>query len=333
MVAASALLIDEPVSARQAILEALKKHDDQSIRQSSARYKRAVIITLLSPLAVLCLAIALFLPVVGLVLLECVFIIAALLTYLPPLRDWHKGWIQERLRTELLRREEQLFLARVGPYLETVRGSLSDLVTARLLVIEDPAKNPFELLRMADDKMDWSEALEDAHHTGKTRVFPETAFDSKLENYLKHRVHEQRDWFLSKSTEHGKRAQMLENGVICVLIFALISSAFHIGSLWHPSGIVRDFWHDLVTVLAILCPAIGAAIVAWLAIQGSSRLSRSYRNTAMELTHYEQRLTNLQTEDAVQFRFRRVVLEVERLLTDELRQWWLVIYPETPKAR
>ena len=39
MVAASALLIDEPVSARQAILEALKKHDDQSIRQSSARYR------------------------------------------------------------------------------------------------------------------------------------------------------------------------------------------------------------------------------------------------------------------------------------------------------
>ena len=139
-----------------------------------------MIITLLSPLAVLCLAIALFLPVVGLVLLECVFIIAALLTYLPPLRDWHKGWIQERLRTELLRREEQLFLARVGPYLETVRGSLSDLVTARLLVIEDPAKNPFELLRMADDKMDWSEALEDLHHTARPVFFQKLPLTASL---------------------------------------------------------------------------------------------------------------------------------------------------------
>jgi hypothetical protein len=256
----------------------------------------------------------------------------------------HKEWVRERLRSEILRREEFLLHGQVGPYLNTPRSMLDNRVQERLRVIENEVGNPLPLLSMTDGQGNWREALEDAKTSGNLLVLPNLA--DQIRVYVDQRVAIQREWFAAKSHLHDVHSRILENGAKLILTLALIVAAYHLGSLAGDAASQGNgngpdsASHKALIIFAICLPAIGGAFVGLQSILGSERLSRSYRYHAEALLTMETSLRRLQTDMAsaasaasaeMQFRFMRGVLAIEELLTHELQQWWLVMYPMAPR--
>jgi hypothetical protein len=263
----------------------------------------------------------------------------------------HKDWMRERLRTEILRREEFLLLARVGPYLGVSASLLASRVRERLLLIESDVRDPLEMLSMADQQISWRDALEDAKTLRTLSPFPDFAIG--IQSYIEDRVANQREWFSSRSHSHDKSSRVYENGAKLILTLALIFAGIHLGHLWAQHGAIAALksgsesnpgseWPLVaLIILAISLPALGSAFVGLQSILGSERLARSYRYHASELLTMEESLRrlqdSLQTANALpplesQFQFMRAVLAIEALLSNELGQWWLVMYPTLPRA-
>lgn len=254
--------------------------------------------------------------------------------------EWkHKPWIKERLRTELLRREEFLLLARVGPYLGVRDESMADCVNERLVSIDRGTKNPVELIHMGDDDLTWRHALEDAWVAKKLEPIP--ALESIARLYLDGRILNQREWFAKKSEVHHEKNENKERWAKSLLIGALILSIIHFTQVGAEADVeMESLWTIALIVLAICTPAFGAMFASLQSISGSERLSRSFLYHAEVLEDFESRLRKMLPGMAshspnrrdVQFQFMRLVLEVEELLSQELRTWWLVMYPNVPKA-
>lgn len=328
------------------------RHDTRAEQFQQQRFTFAVCTSVVGPLAVALLAIQLIAyhdrPQVGqwLVLIEAILLFIALIIGFLGLGGSHKRWIKERLRSELLRREEFLVRARVGPYLRTKPHLLDDRVSARLVVIDSEVNNPLPLIEMREESTNWRDAFEDAK--ASTALLPDLA--ANIDLYLKERVASQRKWFAGKSESHWKSNETLELVAKLTLAAALILAVFHCAVLFEDSGksVVEGAQKSerpwsieiLLPVIAITLPAVGAALAGLQSIFGSERLSRSYQYHATTLEDIEGRLHDIlsglrsQTRDPreANIHFMRIVLEVETILSNELRMWWLVMYPSTPKA-
>ena len=142
-----------------------------------------------------------------------------------------------------------------------------------------------------------------------------------------------------KSIEHGQHTWWLEGGSKITLTLAIIVAAIHLG--YHGTNRSENCVAKFLTVIAILLPALGAALIGLLSIFGCRRLSRSYLYHAHALERLENAVRELQTDalkadpqqkGEISFQFRRILLETEELLSNELRLWWLYMQPEAPRA-
>ncbi len=391
--------------------KAFQRRDRQATAHQKRREKMAKFAAALGPIAVLFLSIQvvalgpiahLLLPAswehgVGIVLIALellVLAIALAISFLQIGRS-HRLWIEERLRAELLRREKFLLRTRTGPYLKTRTELLHEKVHARLLTLDSDFNDPLVLLAMEDESGHWRDALENARQDPDVSEIPD--FSLCLDAYLEQRVEDQRQWFARRSSEHGKRAHNFELLAKLTLTVVLIVAALHFGHLIKGTEDTSKIdWVEVVLiVIAIVAPAIGAALVGLQSISGSQRLSPSYVAHVRALERYEMLLTQLRaepgpparadhasqfkravlgTEELLQsisgsqrlspsylahvraseryemlltqlraepapparadheFRFKRVVLGTEELLSNELRLWWVIMHSEAPRA-
>jgi hypothetical protein len=336
---------------RHLIAEARERHDSRALKLQKKRLTFALVAVAIGPVAVSLLAVQVIavppeFHFVARVLigLELILLAGALgISFMSTGRS-HNEWIRERLRSEILRREEFLLYGQVGPYLNTPRSMLDNRVQERLRIIENDVGDPLPLLSMTDSQGIWSEALEDAKTSGNLLVLPDLA--DRVRIYVSQRVAIQREWFAAKSKSHELHSRILENGAKLILTLALIVAAYHLGSIAVAAPSQGDgnghdaSSHKALMIIAICLPAVGGTFVGLQSILGSERLSRSYRYHAEALLIAETSLRRLQTDMAsaspatsaeTQFRFMRGVLATEELLTDELQKWWLVMYPTAPR--
>ena len=106
----------------------------------------------------------------------------------------HLNWIENRVRTEVLRREQFLLHARVGPYL--TEHVLSKAVQRRLALIKS-RQDPMGLIPLQDPGgKPLRDELEGAG-VGKS-VPPQPDLLRCLKTYLEKRLRGQCDWFSKK---------------------------------------------------------------------------------------------------------------------------------------
>ncbi len=325
------------------IWEAMVRHDKAALENQRQRARFAVFAAALGPFAVLVLAIqALAFPhggglAVGLIVAELAAV--AFVLSIPFLRMGrsHGLWIRERLRTEILRREQFLLRMRLGPYLKKAEVVEAG-VRARLLLIDSDETEPTAFLSLHDrENGDWRSQLEDERRAGSMTAAP--CLPDCLTEYLKERVEDQRSWFSKKSRSHGKKARRWDNGARIVLVLALAVAALHLGLLLGGQLEVAEPLHLGVVITAIVLPAIGAALVGLLSINGSNRLADAYADRARELEEVARQLIVLEDEqemetrspEEIAFEFKRLVLRAEEVLSDDLRQWWLIMKAEVPR--
>jgi hypothetical protein len=326
------------------IEEALARRDQIALHDKGRRLTFAVTAAALGPIAVFLLELHVLFPKTpdyqklstALIAAELVALISALAISFWRLDQSHYRWLAERLRAELLRREKFLLFARVGPYLGTPQSSITLRVEQRLATIDDDINSPFALLTMAEDAVNWCDALEDSRVAAASAEIPDLAAD--LHTYLHERIVSQRDWYSQKSLQHGRHARWLEGGSKMTLTLAIVVAAIHLGA---PGSVATEnLVERFLTVAAVLLPTLGAAFIGLLSIFGCRRLSRSYLYHAHALERLENALRTLQIDapksdsqkQVASFQFRRILLETEDLLSDELRLWWLFMHPEAPRS-
>jgi hypothetical protein len=331
------------------IRDALTRRDEAAKRNQRRRLTFAAATSFLAPFAVFFLACQIKLAPSGpwakvWIAFELFALTAALGIAFLHLGESHYRWIGERLRAEILRRESFLLLAQVGPYLKIPEAALSSRVEERLIMLENELDDPAAMLAMNDGQQSWSDALEDSFHAGSQKQ----ALDlSLLQHYLEKRVADQRQWFSQKSLQHERHTWYFESLAKLILTLGLIVAAIHFGLLWNEASKTAEavtppepLGPRILIVAAIVLPAAGAAFVGLLSIFGCRRLSVSYAYHADALERLENQLRALEsdavTEDKpytnLDLRFKRLMLETESVLSNELRLWWFFMHPELPGA-
>lgn len=325
---------EDPVAR---IDEAFKRRDEIAKNSQKRRLTFASGTALLGPFAALVLACHIEIwrdgrGAIVLILAELVALTAALAIAFLDFGESHRRWINERLRAEILRREHFLLSARVGPYLKIPKPGLNGRVEQRLILLDNDLEEPLALLATIDGSKTWRDLLDDTYGEGSLEAITDLPL---LHDYLK-RIADQRKWFSDKCRQHGNHAWYIEAVAKLILAIALILAAIHLGLLWagppEPKGI------GVVLVIAIFLPVAGAALVGLLSIFGCRRLSVSYAYHAEVLERLEGELRALESDvqtggkpvDLLDLRCRRLILETEGVLSNELRLWWLFMNPELP---
>jgi hypothetical protein len=319
------------------IQDAQRRRDLAASRFQERRWQYALFAVALSPLAALLLTVqSQFFPRGGplatvLIGAELVALSLALAMGYLRMGQSHRRWIEERLRSEILRRERFLRSARVGPYLGGDCLDLPQRMDDRLRILDNDLRDPIEFIQPVDGDQTWLAALEDRNDRSGVADVPH--LERKIRQYLEERVRDQVRYFTRKTELHARKARFYENASKIVLTLGLVLAAVHLGLLTatgtkEPGGI-----HLVIMLLAQLAPLVGSAFVGVQSVLGSHRLSRSYRVHARALERLERNLRHLTASDPrAAFLFQRAVLETEELLAGELRLWWLIISPQAPKA-
>jgi SMODS and SLOG-associating 2TM effector domain 1 len=322
------------------IEEAHVRRDTRAVHLQQTWLRFGLVAAVLGPIAVGLLALQVLVRPAGgllakwLISTEVLVLFVAVMWGFLRIGEGRVGWVDERLRAELLRRELFLLSARVGPYLGIDAAAASVLVKQRLSILDSDLEEPLPLLALKHAGVSaWTHALEDAYRAGHLEAMPDLS--SRAKDYLDKRVAGQRTWFIAKASAHASRDRILEYGAKLVLTLALMVASIHLGML--AIGEPHTRLAIFLVMLAFLLPPLGAAFVGVRALLEGHRISRSYLHHARALAEIEQELTELQQPgvgDAkgATLRFQRLVLQTEELLAAELRQWWFVMRPSVPTA-
>ena len=287
----------------------------------------------------------------GLIATEVVLLGIAICIPFLKLGRSHNLWISARVRAEVLRRERSLLFAQVGPYLDRTPTGREEEVLKRLVQLDKDLTDGNELLSSTQAPASWRNDLENAaarQHSSHGRVPDVRQLASE---YLQNRVSRQQDWLIKKSKDHMHRSEQLENLGRLALTVAFVLAAIHLGTLlWPilPHAPVRPIltrapepasndpreWEKALAVAALCLPAIGGALVAYRSALGSQRQALSYKYYATVMVPLHSQLQTLAGESQqhpdASLTFKRLVLDVEEVLSDELRQWWMNMVIKEP---
>jgi Protein of unknown function (DUF4231) len=337
------------VEKLDALIQNARDEYDNRARKSKKQRDLWGYVTLLGPAAVIALAIQIAVQIQGIAYIAAeiveiaLIIVAVLLTYLA-VGFSHKKWIEERMLAELLRREEFLFRARVGPYLAINEPHLEGKVLSRLDELQ-ASKSSRELLALLMQTKSWRDALEDSR--GVPTGLPD--FQKCVDTYVRDRAKFQRDWMARRSLEHLSSTISLEKWARGILFAGLVLSFVRGGLLLVSKAVgtsptSNHHWvvtlaseHPWVTTLAIVIFAVGVMLFGIRAFTGSETLGPSYAVHAGILTNYVERLLEIQHSPEVlqdlqyQHEFQRIVLNVEEVLSTELQTWWILMGSAVPR--
>ncbi len=361
--------------ALQQIQLTFTEWDTRTKQQAKSRRRWGMVIAVLEPLAVVPLIIQVVAardggPAVAFVIVELIILTGLLIAAFADIGPSQDAWMRGRVRTEALRRERFLVLARVGPYLRSPDPRAT--VDERLQHIIDEVTEPGSLILPEDpDGKSWRNALEEAGPGATAAPDPRC-----LDEFMHQRLAYQEHWYAEKSHEHERHFRVQEALLRISLVLAVVLSAMHLMGLWPggshghaatagaavgPKGggpaavshatasetmvevislppqtsvlsqsmsdwLARVDW---LVLLALILPAISAAVFALQTFLECRRLSRTYQRQAHRLQRLMAELATLRAVSPSherEHRLKRLVLDTEGILAEELLQWWLHAY-------
>ena len=278
---------------------------------------------------------------IGLILSEisCLVILVYLaLTRREPTAEW----VENRVRTELFRREQYLFLAGVGPYLFQKPFEAAEEALRRRGQIEGAdAHTLVGLVAMQERSgLTWLEAL---HHKGSAKPPARSDFIERMESYLYYRIAKQLLWFANEIRDIQENEQMWTRLLTGALLAAIAVAAVHTFHLHdaHTAGEADDgaaYWRIVSGTLAIVLPPLGSACLSIKAMYNFRGRSRIYEHEKGLLHAHRGALEALIQEarqlptgatgrdvDKIDFSFRAIALRTEQSLSVELAQWMLLM--------
>lgn len=330
---------------RERIRTAFNKLDTSAIEKQKRTVEFGKYNAILVPIAVLLLTVQIlafseysFRPIaILLISIELLILFTTLFILFTDIPPRSHEWANDRMRAEVLRREEFLLITQVGPYLTQSRiQELNNAVNIRLAQINTPTVNPAGLIRLQTNGVHWRDVLEDTPI--EKSALPDIV---SIGEYVTNRAQDQQGWYFKKSQLFAKKDIIYERVTKGVLIGALVMSAMHLISLIFlpPEG--RLPLHLIIEILAITLPPIGAALAALQTFFQYRRLSHSYEYHSRALSDLTPALQQLlirmenkefqpDEKNRLNLEFKRRVLQTEEVLASELRQWYFCMRPETP---
>lgn len=295
-------------------------------------FLRGLTVAVLPPIAVLLAAVPSFAPHDSYVALgTSIAEIVVLLTAFGIVRRSAKpaeSWVAARTRTELLRREEYLRLALVGPYLNRPDDA-ADLIRQRIAELDpnDEASRA-RVIGMRDD-LDGRRWI-DQMWTHPYQPLPELR--ERMRSYLHYRIRKQIVWFeLGAAESDGSdRTIMAFTKVSLMVAVGVVAAQVLFRQPWPVDTASAA---QVATLLALVLPTVSAFLLAVRQLYAYRALAASYTHMINglkgERRAVERLLGELDKANAdeadIGREFQATVLHTEAFLTDELQRWIMII--------
>jgi hypothetical protein len=249
-------------------------------------------------------------------------------------------WIENRLRIELLRREQYLLLGGVGPYLGKDNSEAIQEVLQRRGQFE--AADGHTLSELIPLQSSYEVTWLDMLHASAGRLPGRGDCVERMESYLYYRIGKQFLWFGNELRDCKENEQLWSRFLTGALLAAIAAAGFHIYQIL-PLGSEGPHpalgWNVVIDVLAIALPPFGIACLSIRAMYNFRGRSRVYEHEKRILSTQKGTLEALVSEaktrqadglhqkpfDDIDFRFRALVLRSEQSLSMEMQQWMLLM--------
>lgn len=303
----------------------------------------AITVALAPPLALLFLSVqTLFFPYggpwgAGFVFAEALFLLW-IIWKVWATRNPAQQWLHARIHAELLRREQYLCLASVGPYLNAESG-LADQVAKRLSFFV--AKDVEELRRLIplasprdpNDPRQGDRLWRDELSQSASNTIPLPDAEERMSCYLHYRIRKQKMWFtlglqMNQILEE-LITRVLKTLVLCAFFAAAIHATLLLAEVKH-----YDLFPQLIHLFAFVLPPLGASFLALMGLLSARALALSYQVAKRELCQMEVNLSWLirQYKTAIddgerrhgENEFQALVLDTEHALKQEMQRWILI---------
>ncbi|MBX6749546.1 MAG: hypothetical protein IRY85_07690 [Micromonosporaceae bacterium] len=295
-------------------------------------FLRGLTVAVLPPMAVLLAAVPDFAPndarlALGTALAEIAVLVTALIIVQRSTKP-AEPWIAARIRTELLRREEYLRLALVGPYLGRVDDA--DLIQRRVTTDLDPPDEPSRAraiaMRDGPDGPRWIDHLWTQPHQ------PVPDLRQRMRSYLHYRIRKQIVWFELGTDNADTSDRVISRFIKSSLVVGVVVVAVQVllRHVWSADTTPAD---QLATLLALVLPTVATFLLALRELYAYRGLAASYHHMIDGLKNEQHAVERLITrldqanadEAAISREFQAAVLHTEALLTHELERWVMII--------
>ena len=252
-------------------------------------------------------------------------------------------WIENRVRAELLRREQYLVLTGVGPYLSLDAGEAEAEAARRLSEIEAAETRALvDLIPLKDHTgTTWIESL---HRRGSGSLPHYTDLRDRMDIYFYRRIGKQLLWFSNEIRDCEENDRIWRRLLTGALLIALIIALIHLGNLMahllrQSRSMSDNAWGLLVDISALTLPPVAAGCVGIRGMYNFRARSRVYRHEKSQLQrqwgaleallirmheHEHHHLCNCDIAQ-IQFEFQAIALRTEHSLSTEMEQWMLVM--------
>lgn len=244
-------------------------------------------------------------------------------------RNPSQPWVKARTRAELLRREQYLCLAAVGPYQNLEPQHIADVAANRTTTITAATDETLHhLIPMRADAAHtpWHDQLWTQPNP------PLHALRQRTLAYLHFRIGKQIMWFklsekLNRNAER-RIATVIKSSLLAAVAATLLQTALHIANAAHPAPVTAA-----AGILTLVLPPTCAFLLAIQELFSHRRLATSYSHMLERLVDERTALTNLVTtldneanidRATPSQQFQTTVLRTESNLTEEL-QWWRML--------
>jgi hypothetical protein len=331
------------------------KYIERAVASQGQYFAGGTLAAVLSPLALLLLSLQLLAApaggswALGLIAAE-IFCLGTLIYIAWTNREPTEAWIGNRLRTELLRREQFLVVAGVGPYLNKNSSASAETARQRRTEIE---RTDFHNLLELGSLQNHSAAptwMEDLYRTPLNSTVSAADCIGRMNTYFHHRIQKQLGYFANELRDCHENERLWSKLLTAGLLAAVLAAILHAVHLYVATrsnlaiteSSSEHLWHILVGVMAVVLPPLGTAALSIRAMYNFGRRSRLYGRERRALLAYRSELeglireaelakqkTALRSIDKIDLDFRAIVLRTEQSLSVEMEQWvFLMEKPE-----
>jgi uncharacterized protein DUF4231 len=239
-------------------------------------------------------------------------------------------WVQARTRAELLRREQYLRLAHIGPYLNLTDAAAAAITASRLEALA-AGTEPGELipLREPDTGRRWVDLL------WKSPPTPVPELAARARSYLHYRIDKQRIWFNLGTKDAARTEKRIGRGVGLSLVLAM-AIVFAQLLLRIPDLALEHPYPAVAALFALDLPAITACLIGLRELYAYRGRSASYAQTLETLDAERTELKKLidtidaavEDPDTLSREFQAFALHLEGILSTELTTWIMIVERE-----
>jgi hypothetical protein len=325
------------------------KYIPDAARAQRGYFANGILAAVLAPMSLLLISLQLLVWAeggwwaVGLIISE-VGCLISLVFLAMVFREPTAEWVENRIRTELFRREQYLALGGVGPYLRLDGAGTSEEVARRCGGID--SANTLELVRLIPmQERPGKTWLESLHHLPESDLSGRSDCIERMQSYLYYRIGKQIQWFANSVRDCKENDHLWSVFLVCTILAAIMLGCFHVGHL--VFGAIqcvnpernRGLWVSLVEVLIVVLPPLGTACLSIQNMYNFRGRNRIYTHEKALLRLQKGELEALllkaralssgglsdHDRGKIDFEFRAIVLRTEHTLSVEMEQWMLLM--------